>query len=311
MKEVRVHKADHGQRLDKWMQKIYPQISFNELQRLVRKKLLRVDGKRADLKQMLSKGQVVRHPDFDLEPKERNVLPKPAWLDDAVLYKDDHIIVLNKPAGLATQGGTGQTRHLDGYLPHLQYGADGIPKLVHRLDKDTSGALVLARTLEASRALVTAFRRHQVVKSYLALCSRVPEMHSGQIEAPLVRLVAGGEEKMAVDEHGRDDAKDATTRYAVQEVFGTRLSLLECFPQTGRKHQLRVHLAYLGCPIIGDGKYGGQDAHPQGENLSKKLHLHARELHIPAEVLGHEVTVTAPLPPHFADSLKHIGAQVT
>lgn len=300
MQETPIKDEDDGIRLDRWFQRHYPHIAHGELQKLLRKKLVRVDGKRAEASQRLDKGQLIRHPEFEDAPQKPRPKPlsKPAWMDKGVLYEDDNILIINKPSGLPTQGGTGQVTHLDRLLPLLQGKASSPPKLVHRLDKDTSGVLVLARNAKAADILMKAFAGREIEKTYWALCAGVPPKMQGEIKVPLAKRVFGGEEKMAPAQ----DGKPAHTSYRVIENLARRISFVELSPHTGRKHQLRVHLGYLECPIVGDGKYGGEKAFPEGMQLPKMLHLHARRIVIPASCFGKEIGAEAPIPKHFIKS---------
>lgn len=306
MQESPIFASDDGIRLDRWFQRHYPHITHAELQQLLRKKLVRVNGKRAEAKTRLVQGNIIKHPEFEKPPKDfakQKPIQKPDWLDDAVLYQDKNIFIINKPSGLPTQGGSKQTTHLDRLLPLLK-GDGETPKLVHRLDKDTSGVLVLARHAKAADILMKAFSAREIHKFYWALCVGVPPLKKGEIEgeikAPIGKRVYSGEEKMAVTQ----DGKPAHSTYLVMERFASKLSFVELSPLTGRKHQLRVHMAYLECPIIGDGKYGGERAFPEGMQLPKKMHLHARKIVIPESCFGKEIVVDAPVPPHFEKSFE-------
>ncbi len=307
MQESPIFASDDGIRLDRWFQRHYPHINHSELQQLLRKKLVRLNGKRAEASSRVVQGNVVKHPTFEKPPEnftKQKPLIKPDWLDDSVLYRDKNIIVINKPSGLPTQGGSKQTTHLDRLLPLLESDGQDKPKLVHRLDKDTSGVLVLARSAKAADIMMKAFAAREIHKFYWALCVGVPPLHKGEIEgeikAPIGKRVYSGEEKMAVTQ----DGKPAHTTYLVMERFASKLSFVELSPQTGRKHQLRVHMSYLECPILGDGKYGGDMAFPEGMQLPKKMHLHARKIVIPESCFGKEIVVDAPVPEHFEQTFK-------
>ncbi len=305
MQESPIFASDDGIRLDRWFQRHYPHITHAELQQLLRKKLVKVNGKRAESKTRLIQGNVIKHPDFPKVSKERTAqkpLKKPDWLDDSVLYRDDNILIINKPSGLPTQGGSKQTTHLDRLLPLLEGDAKGPPKLVHRLDKDTSGVLVLARHAKAADILMKAFAAREIRKFYWALLCGVPPIPKGEeigeLKVPVGKRVYSGEEKMAVTQ----DGKPSHTTYRIIEKLGRRISFVELSPHTGRKHQLRVHAAYLEAPILGDGKYGGDKAFPEGMQLPNKMHLHARQIVIPESCFGKEIVVEAPVPPHFEQS---------
>jgi 23S rRNA pseudouridine955/2504/2580 synthase len=239
-------------------------------------------------------------------------------MQEAVLYKDDHIIVINKPAGLPTQGGSKQLRHVDVLSEALRFGYDEKPRLVHRLDKDTSGALVLARTPAMATKLTEAFRHRNTRKIYWALVAGVPVPYLGEIKYGLVKAMGrgkGGEGEKMIAVHPRDvdsteGAKRASSLYATLYRVGSRASWVAMEPLTGRTHQLRVHMAEIGHPIVGDGKYGGSGQENMGDGwgaqlggvISKKLHLHARRIAFEHPVTKKELSVTAPLPEHMKNS---------
>jgi 23S rRNA pseudouridine955/2504/2580 synthase len=221
-----------------------------------------------------------------------------------VLYRDDDVLVLDKPPGLAVQGGTGTERHLDGMLGALRFGAAERPRLVHRLDRDTSGVLLLGRNAASARALAEAFRRRTTRKIYWAITVGVPRPFQGKIDLPLAKLPGKAGERMAPDEA---EGKRAVTYYKVLEHMGKKAAWVALWPVTGRTHQLRVHLAALGTPIMGDGKYGGKAAFLSGERISRKLHLHARAITLPHPKSGRPLSVTAPLPEHMRASWRLFG----
>lgn len=316
--------ADEGdQRLDRWFRRRFPHVGQGGIEKLCRKGEIRVDGARVKPATRLEAGQVVRVPPLP-EPgalPERPAATGPSEADAAmiraaVLYRDDDIIVLNKPPGLPTQGGSGQSRHVDGMAEALRFGYPDKPRLVHRLDKDTSGVLVLARTRAVAGALTEAFRSRETRKIYWAAVAGVPSPRMGTIRFGLVKAGghgAGGEgEKMRCihpkDIDTTEGAKRATTDYAVLSALGGRLSWVALVPVTGRTHQLRAHMAEIGHPILGDGKYGGSGQENLGDGwgaglgggLSRKLHLHARSIRLRHPVTGQPLLVTAPLPPHMA-----------
>jgi 23S rRNA pseudouridine955/2504/2580 synthase len=238
---------------------------------------------------------------------------------DLVVFRDDHIIVLNKPAGLAVQGGSKQTYHLGAYLPALRFDKAQDPRLVHRLDKDTSGLLVLARTGVAATALGSMFRGRDVEKIYFAAVAGKPEPSAGTIRYGLVKAGGRGAERMEVvhpdDVASTPGAQSARTDYAVVEQAGNRMAWVALRPITGRTHQLRAHMAALGCPIAGDGKYGGRGQENRGDGwgaglggaLSRKLHLHAARLRFEHPVTGRQMQFSAPLPEHMARSWSMMG----
>lgn len=308
MKLTPVTSEEEGIRLDRWFARHYPQVTQGQLQKALRSKLVRVDGKRAEANQRLEVGQIIKHPEFaEILEKPKQILSKEKikWVQSLVLYQDASIIAINKPAGLATQGGTGISEHIDGLLPALQGDAAKPPKLVHRLDKDTSGVLLLARDAKTADILMKLFASKQTQKTYWALVSGVPSPQEGVIDAPLVKQSDGWGERMVVDKN-HDDSKRATTEYRVLDKLAQKLSWVELKPLTGRTHQLRVHMETLGHPIIGDSKYGGDYAFPEGLNLPKQLHLHARHILIP-DFKGKKIEVTAPLPPHMVQSWEMLG----
>ena len=306
--------ADEAElRLDRWFRRRFPELGHGRLEKLLRTGQVRVDGKRAKSGLRLTAGQTVRVPPL-ASGQGRIARPKPLpridpqeaeALQARVLYKDDWLIVLDKPAGLAVQGGSGLGRHLDALSEALRFGAAEKPRLVHRLDKDTSGVLVLARSAAAARHLTAAFRGQEARKTYWAAVAGVPERRQGRIDLPLAKGRAGPEtiEKMATGAGGQP----AVTLYRVVQAAGRRAAWLVLRPLTGRTHQLRAHCAALGHPILGDGKYGGRAAFLQSGSLAQRLHLHARELAIPHPADGTTLRVSAHLPAHMAETWARLG----
>ena len=308
---------DDGIRLDRWFKRHQPEVSFNVVSRWTRTGQLRIDGRRATPGDRLQAGQVLRVPPPEpvkedagvkaAKPRvirERPVLTPEqiAYAESFVIHRDKSAIVINKPPGLATQGGTKTTEHVDGLLDALQYEADSRPKLVHRLDKDTSGALLLARSSRAAASFAKSFSSRTARKVYWALVVGVPPVEDGMIDLALAKQPGSGGEKMHVDQK---EGAPARTRYRIIEVAGNRACWVELQPFTGRTHQLRVHMAAIGHPIVGDGKYGGKEAFLTG-GVSRKMHLHARRLRIDHPD-GGQVDVKAELPEHFSDSLSMMG----
>ena len=298
-------------RLDRWFKRHYPWLGHAKLEKLLRTGQVRIDGGRAKAATRLETGQAIRIPPLGEPPKDDEPrISKPAKasperiaeLEAAVLHRDDAVIVLNKPAGLATQGGTGLTEHLDGLLGFLKFGNAERPRLVHRLDKDTSGVLLLARSAKAAAKLAEALRKRDAHKLYWALVMGVPEQRMGKIDLPLAKLAGGAGERMVYDE---DEGKNAVSLYRTIETAGKRAAWLGMAPLTGRTHQLRVHAAAMGTPIVGDGKYGGAEAFLTG-GVSRKLHLHARGIKL-AHPDGGKLDVRAPLPPHMAATWDFLG----
>jgi 23S rRNA pseudouridine955/2504/2580 synthase len=304
---------DDGIRLDRWFKRNLPDVAFGQISRWARTGQLRVDGKRATPGDRIETGQTVRVPPQGEEPEAAPAKPKApvraALSADDVEYvraleihRDKAAIVVNKPPGLATQGGTKTDVHLDGLLDGLADGDEPRPKLVHRLDKDTSGALLLARTPRSAAFFAKAFSSRTVRKVYWALVMDVPAIYDGMIELPIAKQPGSGGEKMHVDEK---EGLPARTRYRVIERAGNRAAWIELQPYTGRTHQLRVHMQAIGHPIVGDGKYAGQDAFLTG-SISRKLHLHARRLRVDHPD-GGQIDITAELPEHFAQSMASLG----
>jgi 23S rRNA pseudouridine955/2504/2580 synthase len=306
---------DDGIRLDRWFKRHLPDASFNLVSRWARTGQIRVDGKRASPGDRLETGQQLRVPPEDPATKAaasgRPIRAKPrpelsdAEMDFAqkmVIYKDAAALVLNKPPGLATQGGTKTDEHVDGLLDALWFEAEGRPKLVHRLDKDTSGALLIARSAKTAGHFAKAFSSRTARKVYWALVVGVPEIRDGFIELPLAKQPGSGGEKMHVDEK---EGAAARTRYRIIERAGNAAAWVELQPYTGRTHQLRVHMAAIGHPIVGDGKYGGRDAFLTG-SISRKMHLHARRIRIDHPD-GFQIDVRADLPPHMLESLEQLA----
>jgi len=302
---------DDGIRLDRWFRRNLPQVSFGQVSRWARTGQLRLDGKRASPGDRILAGQSIRVPPQGEEAPAPKKAPKRERLNadevefvrSLVIHEDDAAIVVNKPPGLATQGGTKTRDHLDRLLDGL--GAEGAPrpKLVHRLDKDTSGALLVARTPRAAAAFSKSFSSRAARKVYWAIVVGVPPIDDGLIDLPLAKQPGTGGEKMHVEEGA--GGVPARTRYRVIEQAGNRAAWVELQPLTGRTHQLRVHMLAIGHPILGDGKYGGPDAFLTGA-ISRKLHLHARRLRIDHPD-GGRIDVTAELPDHFAASIAALG----
>jgi 23S rRNA pseudouridine955/2504/2580 synthase len=329
VEHISVAEDEAEQRLDRWFRRRFPHVSQGRIERMCRKGEIRVDGARVKGATRVAPGQVVRVPPLPpaedtADPAQRTGAPEPdaehaRALRDAILFRDDHLIVLNKPAGLAVQGGTGQRLHLGALLPGLRFGRPDDPRLVHRLDKDTSGLLVLGRTAGAASALARLFRSREVDKIYVAAVAGKPEPPAGTIRFGLVKAGGAGDERMRAlhpDEvAGTEGARRAVTDYRVIEQAGARLAAVALRPVTGRTHQLRAHMAAIGCPIAGDGKYGGRGQENQGEGwgaglggaLSRKLHLHAARLSFPHPATGRPLSFTAPLPEHMARTWALMG----
>lgn len=325
VQQITVPRDDADMRLDRWLKRLFPQMTQGMVEKSCRKGEIRLDGKRAKASDRVQAGMVVRVPPLPDAPA-----PKPAvvgvpdadaaMIRDAVLWKDEHIIALNKPPGLPSQGGSGQgIRHVDALTEALKFGYKERPVLVHRLDKDTSGVLLLARTPRIARRLGEAFRHRNTRKIYWAIVAGVPSPEMGTIRYGLVKEGGRGNEKMRCilprDIDSTEGAKRATTDYAVIERLASRAAWVALVPVTGRTHQLRAHMAELGHPIIGDGKYGTRSQENLGDgwgaqlggDISRKLHLHARRISFEHPVTGKPVTIEAPLPEHMARSWKTLG----
>lgn len=306
VRTVAVKPADAGLRLDRWFTKEVPGLTHGRLQKLLRTGQVRVDGSRAAANLRLEAGQQVRIPpipNLDTPPPRRDHPPvdagETADLVARVLYRDDDVIALNKPAGLAVQGGTGTTHHLDGMLDALQFDAEERPRLVHRLDRDTSGVLLLARNGRVAAALAKAFQGRSVRKTYWALTAGVPDPAQGTIDVPLAKAEGPtGREKMEESE----DGDVAITDYRVLDD-AVRAAWVELHPRTGRTHQLRAHMAAIGTPIVGDRKYGGAEAMLPG--VAPKLHLHAAAVSL--RLGGRAIEVKAPLPEHMQATWRLFG----
>jgi 23S rRNA pseudouridine955/2504/2580 synthase len=307
VKNIRVKEEDAGIRLDRWFRRHFPNVSQGQLQKLLRSKQVKVDGARAEASQRLHTGQEIRVPPIKTEEKKRGQISKRRDermvkdILEAIIYQDKDIIAINKPSGLAAQGGSKVQESVDSLLGALRLDEEENPKLVHRLDKDTSGVLLLARRTSVAAKLTEAFRNKDVKKCYWALVAGVPSLKRGTIELPLGTRGGPGNEKVIIDEEG---GQSAITHYEVLETAGKTLSWVALYPVTGRKHQLRVHMSAIGHPIIGDGKYGGAEAFING--VEGRLHLHAREVVIP-NFNGRNVEITADLPPHIEESFTFFG----
>jgi 23S rRNA pseudouridine955/2504/2580 synthase len=308
---VTVGEADGTLRLDRWLRRHYPALNHGRLEKLLRTGLVRVDGKKAKSGDRVSPGQSIRVPPMEEAPAGERPASRPrpqdeALLRDLVIHQDEHAIVINKPPGLAVQGGSGTTRHVDGMLDGLRFGHAERPRLVHRLDKDTSGVLLIARTAAAAAFFTRAFRDKTTRKIYWAIVVGRPKLLQGKIDLALIKGGGKGRERV----HADDEGKDAVTYYTVVDSAGDKASWLALLPLTGRTHQLRAHCAAIDTPIVGDGKYGGAAAHLlKGASFggaAHRLHLHARSLDIPHPA-GGTLSVTAPLPPHMKRMWNFLG----
>ncbi len=331
---LQVTADEEGMRLDRWFKRRLPTLSLSHLNKIVRTGQVRVDGARVKTATRLAAGQKVRIPPMEIAP----VPPKPKISEedkrairDMILYEDEDLMVLNKPFGLAVQGGSGTTRHIDGMLASLANEQGERPVLVHRLDRDTSGVLLVAKTRKVAAQLGEIFRSRQAQKIYWALVEGVPKPAQGRIslflakgEGMETRPSARGAqkdraqmEKMRIVKHGDDDAQHSVTYYTIVDKIAPRLAWLSMKPITGRTHQLRAHAEAIGHPIIGDPKYHGAAKDPRKhdpmrsvpDDVEHKLHLLARRLVLP-HPRGGTLDVTAPLPPHMQKSFEIFGFDV-
>ncbi|MGY2048336.1 RluA family pseudouridine synthase [Methylobacterium sp. JK268] len=301
-----------GMRIDRFLSARFPQLPFTRIQSLVRKGELRVDGKRAKAADRVEPGASVRVPPLRLDaappPSPARAESDLAFLRALVLYEDQDMMVLNKPFGLAVQGGSGTTRHVDGLLEALRAPDGQKPRLVHRLDKDTAGCLVIAKTRLAAATLAKTFRSRAARKIYWALAAGVPRVRQGRISTYLAKEEVGeADARMRVAQHGDEGASHALTYYAVVDQAGQKLSWLSLKPVTGRTHQLRAHAAHIGHPLVGDPKYFDIENWELPGGLQNRLHLLARRIVIPHPRTNRPVDVTAPLPPHMAQSWNLLG----
>ena len=300
---IKVKDIDDGMRLNRWFLKYYPNITMGRLQKLLRTKQIKVDGSRAETSLKLAAGQIIRIPPLkndEAEPeKSKTLLPKEIeFMQSLVIFKDENIIAINKPSGLAVQGGTNTRFHVDGLLDALIFEKEERPRLVHRIDKDTSGILLLARNRKTADLLTKAFREHKLPKTYLALVKGCPKKEEGEIRASLEKI---GERMQVVS-----DGQSAKTLYKVLDNVGQKFALVEASPLTGRTHQIRVHLEHIGCPIIGDDKYYGGGERIKCELFTDKLHLHAYKIDL-STIYNKKVVIKASLPQHFCDSFSAAG----
>jgi 23S rRNA pseudouridine955/2504/2580 synthase len=304
-----------GMRLDRWFKTHFPGLGFGQLQKLLRSGQIRVDGGRVKSDTRVQPGQTVRVPPLGVDEKGSAPLTARTIrnrddgdvLGQMLLHEDPKVLVFNKPAGLAVQGGSGVTRNVDDMLEAWRNKKGEKPRLVHRLDRDTAGVLVVARTRGAAQALTAAFRERTTKKTYWALVRGVPRNREGKISTWLVKEPTEDGDRMRVARHGEPGADHAVSYYRIIEKAAQNLAWLELEPYTGRTHQLRIHCLHLGHPILGDPKYFEADQNwefPGG--MQKRLHLLARHISVPHPD-GGRLSVTAPLPPHMVQSWNLIG----
>jgi 23S rRNA pseudouridine955/2504/2580 synthase len=312
VQSVIVTADETGMRVDRFLEARFPGLSFSHIQRIIRKGELRVNGKRAQPKQRLESGQAVRIPPLRLDQSATKKVGSAAdvktreFLKSITLYEDADVLVLDKPMGLAVQGGSGTTRHLDGMLDALRSADGQRPRLVHRLDKDTAGCLLVAKTRFAASALARIFRSRSARKIYWALVAGVPKPRQGRISTFLAKEEREDASFMRVARHGEEGASHAVTYYAVVDTAARQLAWLSLKPVTGRTHQLRAHMAHIGHPIVGDPKYFSKENWELPGGMQNRLHLLARRIVVP-HPRGGNVDVTAPLPPHMRQSWSLLG----
>lgn len=310
-----VTEDEAGMRVDRFLIARFPQLPFSHIQRIARKGELRVDMKRVDTNDRIEAGQKVRVPPLKLSTdgqrprgqqfKEGDVR---AFLKSITLYEDADVLVIDKPAGLAVQGGSGTTRHVDGMLMALAEDETTRPRLVHRLDKDTAGCLVIAKTRFAASTLAKTFRSRTARKIYWALVYLVPRVKQGRISTYLAREAqVDGDSRMKVAAHGDEGAQHAVTYYATVETAAQKVAWLSMKPVTGRTHQLRAHAAHIGHPIIGDPKYFDRHNAEIPGGIQNRLHLLARRIVLPHPRGQGVIDVTAPLPDHMKQSWNLLG----
>ncbi len=293
-KHITLPASDDGQRLDRWLRARFPAVPYALIQKALRTGDIRVDGKKADGKTRLSAGQEVRLPPalrYGDQTGERKLsAAETALAKSMVLYEDQYILALNKPSGLGTQGGTRTHQHIDRLLQAFALNEEEKPKLVHRLDKETSGVLLIAKTRAMAETLGQMFKKREITKTYVAIALDTPRAHEDTVRLPLLRTP----ERVIVD---RAEGKPAVTHYRVLSFAGREVSFVALRPETGRMHQLRVHLAHLKCPILGDTKYGGVVTEGRlAQAASERLWLHALALHLRHPVTGKELSLFAPIP---------------
>ncbi len=314
---LKIAEAEAGMRLDRWFRVHFPDVGYTYLQKLLRSGQVRVDAKRAQANTRLAAGQQIRVPAVVRQPpKAAPSLVPPLglskgdrdFIERAILYEDEHVLVLNKPFGIAVQGGTGTKRHIDGLLAGMADRFGDRPRLVHRLDRDTTGVLLVAKHRDAAAKLGRIFQTRSAAKTYWALVVGVPKPPQGKIEAPLVKASGPDGDRVRKARPGeQEQAMHATTHYSVIDRVAHKAAWVSLKPVTGRQHQLRAHMALIGNPIIGDNKYEGDKALADS-GIEGKLHLHARRLVIPHPKAGApKIDVTAPLPDHMRRTWELLG----
>lgn len=314
VQQLTVADDDDGQRLDRWLKKAMPGVPYALLQKMMRTGQVRVNGKRAKAETRLESGQTVRVPPFDVKSGNKTgnqFVPDEGdrkYLESMIIYDDGDLMALNKPYGLPVQGGSGIRRHIDGMLDVLTSKKGVKPRLVHRLDRDTSGILLVARSLKMAQAMGRMFSGRDIRKYYWAIIVPVPEVSNGTVRMALAKGEGPQKDMMVVDEI---DGKKATTEFSILDRAGRKAAFAAFWPRTGRTHQIRVHASSgLGCPILGDEKYGGDVSDFDDMGLHGRLHLHARRVMFPHPVTGKMVDITAPLPDDLRKTWKAFNFNV-
>lgn len=306
---MNIQEDDDGQRLDRYLKKAFPHLTYGQTQKLVRTGQIRINGKRAKADSRLNEGDELRLPPSLLngpEKQDTHFSQKDHdFIQSLILFEDAQILALNKPASLAVQGGSKTARHIDGMLNSYQ--KKGVkPRLVHRLDKDTSGVLILAKSADAARELTHAFQGQDVQKTYWAVTAPAPHEENGTIEAALLKSASrdkGGE----VMRHDKDEGKKAITDFEILDRAGKEAALVAFYPRTGRTHQIRVHAALINAPLLGDRKYN-PDPFPFGtESIHKGLHLHAYRIEFTHPKTRQSLSITAKPPKGFTTTLNGLG----
>jgi len=313
---IEVGTREDGLRLDRWFKIHFPNVTYGYLQKLLRSGQVRVDSRRVQANARLESGQHIRVPKVVREPPKAapSVKPPPGlskadrdFIESLILFEDDHVLVLDKPYGIAVQGGTGTRRHLDGILAGMADRFGDRPRLVHRLDRDTTGVLLIAKHRDAAAKLGRVFQTRSAAKTYWALVKGVPKPSQGKIEAALVKATGPDGDRVRKAQPGeQDEAMHATTHYSVIDRVAHKVAWVSLKPVTGRQHQLRAHMAMIGHPILGDSKYAGDKDLPVA-GIDARLHLHARRLVLPHPYEKRKIDVTAPLPSHMQATFDLLG----
>ena len=320
---IRVGDGEDGLRLDRWFRLHFPQVGYTHLQKLLRSGQVRVGGKRVESNARLVAGAEIRVPAIVRTPTEKDGTPRAAppahtgradrdLIESIILHEDDHVLVLNKPFGIAVQGGSGTKHHLDGILAGMADRFGDRPRLVHRLDRDTTGVLLVAKHRDAAAKLGRTFQTRSAAKTYWALVKGIPHPFQGKVEAALVKAATPDGDRVRRARPGEQEvAMHATTHYSVIDRVAHKAAWVSLKPVTGRQHQLRAHMAMIGCPIIGDSKYEGGLHHGLMDAIPPALHLHARRLVIAHPKTGATLDVSAPLPEHMQRTWEMLGLDAT